>query len=498
MLKINSLIIYFLSLIFIFSCNSNDDSIEEVTATTSSPIENETEQIPELSKETLNQINSFVYRGLNAFYLYKDSSPDLADNRFSSPTAFTNFISNAGAPEAFFEELLITEDRFSYITSDLTELENSRQGISLSNGLNFRRIRYAGDNVFIVITEVVKNSPAYNAGIIRGMIFSQINGVQMDIDNQIKLFTDTSFSLGEATIINNTIVPNGNTISLTKIQFTENPIAIAKVITDGSHNIGYLQYNSFLFDSQEQLNEEFSNFKSQNVTDFVLDLRYNGGGSVATANALSSMLTGDFTGQIITKEKWNTQIQQQLEIQNPEFLQDVFKDTTSQGTQINSLRLSKLYVITTKENTASASEQVINSLKPYINVKVIGDERGTVGKAQGSITLIDSPNFFDKEDINKTHNYAMQPLVVDSVNSNDIGVPKNGIFPDIIATEDIENLGVLGDPNEPLLRAAINDITGRDIASAKKITPNIGIDIGGSTEYSPTFQRMYLDKVLTP
>jgi len=114
-----------------------------------------------------------------------------------------------------------------------------------------------------------------------------------------------------------------------------------------------------------------------------------------------------------------------------------------------------------------------------------------VGKSQGSITLYDSPDFL-KEKSNTSHNYVMQPLVIETVNSNGVGIPIEGIKPNlIVAEEGFENLGVLGDVNEPLLKVAINAITGKNIPSAKKINKNFGIDIGGSQENSPTYQRMY-------
>jgi len=492
MLKLNYLSVIFLSFLLFINCKSDDDS-ESVTTNLDTKEKEEPEK--NTSNPLFNEINNFVYRGLNTFYLYKDQSPDLADDRFSTEAARTDFIENNNSPESFFERLTIAEDEFSQIFEDFEVLEGFFQGESLSNGLKFRRIRYEENNVFIVITDVVANSPADNKGIKRGMFFNRINGVQMDIDNQAKLFTDNSFTLGEADITNNTIIFNGTTISLNKVQLTENPIGIAKTIEEGSNKIGYLLYNSFLTNFEEELNNEFANFKTQNLTDFILDLRYNGGGRTITANALSGMITGQFGGQVYSMRKWNRQIQEQIANEAPENLIVNFVTTTTDDeTPLNSLGLNKLYVITSKEETASSSELVINSLKPYIDVIVIGDSNGTVGKSQGSITLYDSSSFNkDEEDLNLSHKYALQPLVVASVNKNDVGVPKNGIAPDLVARENILNLGVLGDPNEPLLKIAIDHITGRNTPSAKNLSPILGEDIGGSSENSPTYQRMYLD-----
>jgi len=97
------------------------------------------------------------------------------------------------------------------------------------------------------------------------------------------------------------------------------------------------------------------------------------------------------------------------------------------------LNLTKVYIITTK-STASASELVINGLKPFINVIQIGDV--TTGKNVGSITLYDSPTF-EKEGVNPSHKYAMQPLVLKIVNADGFGDYQSGLVPTFQQAETI-------------------------------------------------------------
>jgi len=168
------------------------------------------------------------------------------------------------------------------------------------------------------------------------------------------------------------------------------------------------------------------------------------------------MITGQFKGEILLKEKWNRKYQDYFEANNPDYLISKFNDKLQNGNSINSLELTNLYILTTR-NTASASELIINGLKPYINVKLIGET--TYGKSVASVTLYDSSNF-GREGANPDHKYAMQPIVLETRNKldqNDI----DGFDPDLDLPEDIANMGVLGDPSEPLLEAAINMITGR-------------------------------------
>jgi C-terminal processing protease CtpA/Prc len=186
------------------------------------------------------------------------------------------------------------------------------------------------------------------------------------------------------------------------------------------------------------------------------------------------MITGQFTGQLFASQQWNTKAQAYFQNNNPGTLQNKFIGG------LNNLNLNKVYILTTK-GTASASELVVNCLKPYIQVVQIGDI--TTGKNVGSITLYDSPTFA-KTNVNPSHKYAMQPIVLKIVDKNGFGDYATGISPTISLPENLNNMGILGDVNEPLLNAAINQIIGsgkqlpqvpsvidRDFTDAKLLNP---------------------------
>ena len=126
-------------------------------------------------------------------------------------------------------------------------------------------------------------------------------------------------------------------------------------------------YNSFTSNYNHDLNDAFQYFKNEAVTDLILDLRYNGGGSVQTASYLASMITGQFEGEILTQEKWNSKWQSWLQENHPDWLTNHFTNTMSDNTTINNLNLSRVVILTTN-SSASASELVINALNPYIDV----------------------------------------------------------------------------------------------------------------------------------
>ncbi|WP_246431471.1 S41 family peptidase [Winogradskyella flava] len=412
----------------------------------------------------VSDIKDFVWKGMNAVYLYKSEIPDLANDRFSTNEDYASYLAGFDSPEILFESLKYlpdTVDRFSRITDNYFDLQNQQQGVSLSNGLEFNlyRVTEGSSEVFGAITLVLNNSVADNLGLQRGMIFKAVDDVNLTETNFVSLLSQDSYTLnfadyddnGTSDINDDIITLNGNSETLTKVQYTENPVHIAQTLTlSDNTKVGYLMYNGFNNNFENELNTAFAGFQADGVTELVLDLRYNGGGSVQTAAYLGSMITGQFTSQVYSKLFYNENLQDN----NRDFL---FTNTIEGSGAINSLNLNKVYVLTTNRRTASASELVINSLDAYIDVVVIGEN--TVGKTQASITIYDSANLAF-EDVNPNHNYAMQPLVANSTNVNDELVPANGITPDIPLIEVRYALGTLGNPEEPLLAEAITDILG--------------------------------------
>ncbi|MAB47978.1 MAG: peptidase S41 [Flavobacteriaceae bacterium] len=410
-----------------------------------------------------SDIKDFVWKGMNAVYLYKSEIPDLANNRFATNEEYSNYLADFESPEALFESLKYlpeTVDRFSIITDNYINLQNQLQGISLSNGLEFNlyRISEGSNEVYGAITLVLNNSVANDLGLQRGQIFRAVDGTNLTISNYTELLSQETYTLnfadyddnGTPDVVDDTVTLNGNSETLTKVQYSENPIHIAQTITlEDNTKVGYLMYNQFNSNFNSALNNVFADFASDGVSELVLDLRYNGGGSVQTAAYLGSMITGQFTGQIYSKAFYN----ENLSNNNRDYL---FTNSIEGGGAINSLNLNKVYILTTNRRTASASELVINSLSPYIDVVVIGEN--TVGKTQISITIYDSPDL-GYEGRNSGHFYAMQPLVANSVNVNDELVPSDGLTPDIELREYPSTLGVLGEINEPLLQAALLDIS---------------------------------------
>ena len=427
---------------------------------------------------TTNDINAFVYRGMNSFYLYKDDVSDLANDRFKSDSDFNNFLNGFDSPSNLFNHLVFNQqDRFSWIVDDYIALEQSFSGVSTSHGMEVQFFRL-NNTIYGIVTHVLPNTSAQTNGVKRGDVFYAINNTPFTANNIRALLAPDNYQINIGTYNTNntpetfddTITETNKRIELTKAQFTENPILVNKVLDNNGKKIAYLMYTGFTGTNQFNTNliNVFTDFKNANATELVLDLRYNPGGSVRTAIILGSLITGQFKDEVFSTEQWNAEFQEFFNNQDPELLINRFIDSHN-GQTLPGLNLSRLYVLTSPRS-ASASELIINSLRPYINVVQIGTN--TSGKFQASTTIYDSDNF-RRQGANPNHTYAMQPLIFKSLNVAGVTDYFNGLSPDILLEESLENLGVLGDVNEPLLARALADIKGNTAKQAPQKTDRI-------------------------
>ena len=447
-------------------------------------------------------VQNFIWKGLNLYYLWQADVPDLADSRFEFQSQLNSYLLEQGTPENLFQKLLnkpisqfpfaTVVDRYSVLVDDYTVLENLFQGITTSTGMNFGLKLKSGTTteVFGWVRYVLPNSSAATMNVQRGMIFHAINGTPLTTANFSTLLALDGFTINLANFNNGNITPNGNSIVLTKSILNENPVFLTQTYNVGARKVGYLVYNAFTTNNESQLNAAIAQLKAANITHLVLDLRYNSGGAIKTAARLASMITGQFASQVFTNIQWNSKVQTFYQANSPAQLVEKFPTTLADGSAINNLNFDKLYVLTTNRS-ASASELVINGLKPYMPIVQIGDV--TSGKNVGSITLYDSPTL-SAVNRNPAHKYAMQPLVIKLANKDGFAAYENGIVPTNSLPENLGNLGQLGDRNEPLLAAALMIIGN----GGRMSQPNFKIfeDIKDIKTIESRFEsEMYLDKV---
>ncbi|WP_158870091.1 S41 family peptidase [Maribellus comscasis] len=468
--------------LFVAGC-SKDDPIPEPD-----PIDNE-EEIPEA-----DEVNKFIWEGLATYYYWVSNVSNLVNTDFEDDDSLNAFLNTYTDPEELFYDLLYeygTVDKWSFIVDNSQEIDNWLTGISESMGFDFMLSYYEdnSNNIFGYVRYVLKGSPADLAGIKRGDFFLTVNGTQLtSLNYQELLFTQQTYSLGMAKYENNTFSGNGIEHTMTAVELQEYPILLDTVYNVGGLNVGYLVYNGFTSAYDKTLNNSYdillnstiSKLKDQGIEKLIIDLRYNGGGSVQTSMYLASMIYGTNTSQVFAKYKYNNLLQnyfrdeyggdyfnyyfsdvileQDWDLEDAEgnFIQTV----TTPETPIVSLDLNELYVITSS-NTASASELLINGLSAYIDVIQIGTN--TTGKNVGSFTIRD---WIDDNNVNPNHSWAMQPITLKIANSNGYSDFSDGLVPDISGQESVLNLKQLGDKDETLLKLTLNYIEGNSTKSA--------------------------------
>ncbi|SDR65120.1 S41 family peptidase [Christiangramia echinicola] len=409
------------------------------------------------------EVKDFVWKAMNNIYVYKSDVPVLGDSYFSTQNELNDYLEDWDSPEdLFYEGLRSDQDRFSWVVDDYEILESQLQATNKSAGFKYDWARVPNSDTRLVafVVYVSPNGPADQAGLKRGDYITEVNGQTITIDNYRNgIFNPDNLNLGLSVIEEGQAVSSGDPISITKNVFKEETIPVKKVFTQDGVKIGYILLSTFLGErgvDDARLNDVFGEFKSENIEELIVDVRYNQGGWSDFSSDLGSMVTGQFENKIFTKQQWNDTYQTYFEEENPERLVSRFDSKVINGDEINSLNLNKVYVIATGRSY-SASESFIIGLEPYIDVIHIGTATG--GKFQGSVTMYDGDNF-GKTNINTNHKYAIQPLVYKYANANGYTDFVNGLEPDVIIEEYPSTLGQLGDLDEPLLSEAISQITG--------------------------------------
>lgn len=403
-----------------------------------------------------------------------------------------NPISLESDPEDYFESLLNRPtDRFSAIYPDYQELINSLQGTSKEAGYEFLLARESStnNNVVAFVSYTKKGSPAESKGLKRGDLITQINGIRMTLDNYQDILSKLDephsisfFRYNAATDSYEAQIP----IDVTPIVFSENPNFLDSIYTVNGEKIGYFVYHFFNpgVDGQptrydDQTDAIFAKFKSEGINHLIIDFRYNGGGFESSAINLASLIAPGVTAtDVFSKTKYNSFIMQFPQFQN---VQRLFKAKSQNLGSI--LSGNRVYIITSRR-TASASELIINGLKPYMDVFLVGDV--TVGKNVGSVALEDEENPENK--------YGLLPIVSQTFNKNDQSDYSNGFQPNIQGLElSQKSLLPFGDTREYLLNLALNQISPGSFPTARKEFID-RTDLGSTLDVHPRAGRLILEK----
>ena len=417
-------------------------------------------------------VNRHAFAYLKDWYLWYEHLPVI------DPSDYESLDKMIAAVKYREGEVLI--DRFSYAVKK-SEHDDYYAGKRYGMGMSMQRDE---DNA-VYISMVYPESPAGVAGLKRGQRILEMNDVTIEeLDENAAYNREHRGEAGfeEKTDWNNVynaenkgeavkfkVLEEGEEFETTVVldDYIGRSVLAYKVLDNDGVKTGYLHFKSFITSSEEELNEVFAQFKEENVSELVLDLRYNGGGLVKIARQLVNLIVGEKAkGDDIIKLIYNDKHPEQ----NSSYKGEVIK---------NSLSDIKKVAVIVSSGTASASEMVINSLAPYVEVALIGET--TYGKPVG----MNSKDICDQTIVPITFKYA---------NSQDYGDFFLGMEPTCAATDDFKH--DFGDEREGELAASLyflsngkclENATAKDFKKQRKIEEVIPVELKGMGKIDYTF-----------
>jgi C-terminal processing protease CtpA/Prc len=386
-------------------------------------------------------INSWIEENMKYYYLWND--------RIN-----TEGLDRNENPERYFNRLTVPEDNYSHIEPDFKSLifgssQNKKTGYA------FFLYSTDTDDVLGKITYVVKKSPADDAGLKRGFIFTKINGTGLSMHN----YQDLTSKMPDKHILTVRDKNGSETdCEVATADFPENPVFLDTVYNINDRRIGYLVYNSFVPDNSDfsreydmRLNDVFGKFKNENINELILDLRYNVKGNIFGSMLVASMIVPNLDiRDIYAKYQYNESLQQIIRNEFGDDYLNLYYTNVINGEAVNNVgdKLDRVFVLTSPK-TGIMGEILVNSLKLSTNVVVAGNKTG--GKNLFAIFLYEKDP--EKQRINT---WAIAPAVIQV--SNKTGNTDTSLNPDIAVTEPLYDDTPLGDTGEKALSEALNAI----------------------------------------
>lgn len=359
-----------------------------------------------------NGQKQFVLDVMEDVYFWNDQLPQVNLDDFAT------------AEELLAALLFQPLDRFSFIASAAADSAFFGEGQFV--GFGFSSTLVVQDQ--LQLSQVFTDGPAGAAGLQRGYRILQIDGRTIA---EINAAEGVTAAFGPAEIglqVDFRIADLGGVesdITMTKDVVTIDPVPTSAIFDVNGTPVGYLMLVSFISPALDSLAQTFADFNAAGVQDIILDMRYNGGGLISTAEFLGNLLGGiTANGDVFSSQVFNAN--------------NGFRNTTTFfANHAESADLQRLVIIATG-STASASEIIINSMLPHVEVATVGDT--TLGKPVGQLGF----EFCEK---------ILRPISFQTVNSLDEGDYFDGFLATCPAADDLDFL--LGDPAEPSLAEAL-------------------------------------------
>lgn len=435
-------------------------------------------------KKENKSVNEWIFSEMDSKYLYYKDMPASAnlDYTIDPKDFFAGLLSRQ-------HEMKTMEDGTGYFYSYMETPEKTKSGYTYSTyGIEFLRYpnpKSAGAEI-LRIMYVLKGSPAEKAGIKRGDFIYKVNNELLNATNYTLMKSGQAITVYKAAYVLNTqsgkyaYEEYTDPVSISASEEIEdNPIYFSKVFEYDGRKIGYIVYNSFKFGPTDELvdfryenemRDLMESFKNEGVSDLILDLRYNGGGYLRTAQLLASTIVPESgLGQLMAIQEMNDK----QEKVNTEKETNFYTASVIGNANLN---LDRLIVIGTRF-TASASELIINCLRPYMPVIHVGGR--TEGKNVGSYSIKNT----------KFPGYKLQPITIKIYNKLHKSDYRYGFEPD--ASNECDEIGSpvpfapFGSTEDVYLKVALR---------------NLGVDMPASikTKGQPVESPLLIPKGMSP
>lgn len=385
---------------------------------------------------------NFLRSWIDEDYLwYREVPTSLDPDVYATATDYFNVLKTSeltatGKPKDQFH--------FTYSTAEWVALQSA--GVSLGYGITWSRLANTAPRTWYA-SMVEPGSPAEVAGVRRGDQLTFVDGVDFTNSNtqdgvdriNAALFPD---AVGESHTFMFTRGASSYSAKMAAAAVAATPVQNVKIIPTATGKVGYLTFNSHNSVAERQLVDAFTRMKQENVSDLVIDMRYNGGGLLYMAAQVGYMIAGptQSSGKVFERMIRNDK--------RPELEPVPFVNTTlgfptpnpvPQGNALPWLGLKRVTILTTA-GTCSASEAVINGLRGIdVEVNIIGAR--TCGKPYG---------FLPKDNCGTTY-FAIE---LKGANDKGFGDYTDGFAATCTVPDDMSK--ALGDTSEGMLKAALH------------------------------------------
>jgi C-terminal processing protease CtpA/Prc len=374
---------------------------------------------------------AFVGDIMSDIYLWADRVPEVDYDSFETPEELMRAMSFQELDHwSGMQELVQRQDFFD---------RGRFQGVGYTLGLD-------ADGL-VRVSWVHEGSAAGRAGLDRGALLLSVNGRAIEELSA----ADLNIELGRDVVTHQVQELDGSVrdVELAQGEVEITSVKSATVLDTPGGPVGYLMFTTFVLPGEDELKRAFADFRDRGVQRLVIDLRYNGGGLLRTAALLGSLIEKTAAGQPLIIETYNDR--------HSDFNRERLMFEAEEGISATHV----VFLVTGR--TASASEQVINGLLPYVKVDVVGSR--TLGKPVGA-------------DSWEHCGYAIAPITFHSLNADGAGDYFGGIAPLCEAPDDL--LHRLGDPEEAQLSAALKLLDGEACTVEKTRSPALSADFSAA------------------